>query len=252
MVEREPLPARNLLILLVGIPAAVLGLVPYPLVTLIALAGLATYVLYRRTDPSWRRLFLWAALFGTLGEAVCVYGHWTTDGRGLWIYAFPSPFGWNLKLPVWLPLVWGNLFMLFAGIAERVAPTGPPRRGAEIGRYLMMLALVAYAGALFRIIDIRILWLFTPFFAAFVLYWNQSRDLAVFTCAAVLGSFGEILAMHQQLWFYTMPVISADWTSQLGVKGIPLSLAMAWGLSAVFLTRLSGRAGTPPDAAFHR
>lgn len=227
----RPLDTTALAILAAGVPVSVIGFAQYPLVTLVLLGAVAWYVL-RDRNPFQLRLFGWAALFGTVGEAICVYGTWwTPDGRGLWTYAFPSP----LKLPIWLPLVWGNLFLLFTGVADRIAPA---RLGEPI-RYLLMLAIICYAGFLYRTIDVRILWLFTPFFAAFILYWNSTKDLALFLVAAALGSFGEIIAMREGLWIYSKPLFTAGWVSKLGVPGIPVSLAMAWGLSAVFLNRLA-------------
>jgi hypothetical protein len=181
-------------------------------------------------------------VYGTLGEAICVLGEWTGDGRGLWYYTFPSPFGLSWKLPIWLPLVWGNLFVLFAGASDRICALFEiETRPQERVRFLLSIIVVAYGAVLFRTINVRILYVFTPFFAAFLLYWNSLRDLAVFFVAGTLGSIGEIIAMREGLWVYTMPKFSNEFTTSLGVPGIPVSLAMAWGLSAVFLCRLAER-----------
>ncbi len=224
---------------LVLIPTAVIGLASYPILTLLLLSACAWWSLRTVRDRSRRKLFLLAAVFGTIGEAICVYGSWwTPDGRGLWIYLFPSPFGLALKLPIWLPLVWGNLFVLFADLAKFISVrNGLPVRWPEAVRYPVVLIIMVYAGLLFRTIDVRILWVFTPFFAAFLLYWNAPADLAVFIVAALLGSFGELWAMRSGLWIYTKPLFRNEFLLALGIPGVPVSLPMAWGLSAVFLTR---------------
>lgn len=239
-----PIPGwSRILLLLAVVPGLVLGIPGYPLAILAGLAALGWFAT-RGAHPMWRRLFVQAAVYGTVGEAVCVMAPWGRDGTGLWIYAFPTPFGWKMDLPVWLPLVWGNLFVLFGAVACRVTNgyAAPRGRGAEFFRFLAVLLIMSYAAAMYRVVDPRILAFFTPFFCAFLLYWNTPRDLTAFLIAALLGSFGEILAMRQGLWIYTRPVFAGDAVARaLGVPGIPLSLAMAWGLSHVFLLRMTSR-----------
>ena len=232
----------DLLLLLIGVPVAVLGFADYQIVTFVLLSAIGWHVAWKKTDRSWKKLFLWAAFYGTVGEAVCVYGHWTRSGGGLWIYRFPFPFGLDLKLPIWLPLVWGNLFVLYAGLAMYLSPRHDvkmEKKGMKIAHYFLVLLITAYAGLLYRSININILYVFTPFFVAFILYWNSFRDIVLFLIAAVLGSAGEIISMRQGLWLYTMPKYSNEFTDWLGVQGLPISLAMAWGLSAVFVYRVS-------------
>jgi len=106
-------------------------------------------------------------------------------------------------------------------------------------RYVLVLAIVGYAGVLFRLIDIRILFIFAPFFTAFLLYWNQSEDLMMFCVAAALGSIGEIMAMREGLWIYTQPLFRNEFLLSHGIPGVPISLGMAWGLSGVFLRQIS-------------
>lgn len=183
--DKETPPTWNeIAMLVIGVPVAVIGLSKFSILIFIALATISWLLLRNRRGSSWERLFWLAAFFGTVGEAFCVYGTWwTRDGRGLWIYAFPGPFGFDTKLPIWLPLVWGNLFTLYAALSERIK-TG----SSEWLRYILVLGIVIYAGALFRTIDIRILYLFTPFFTAFLLYWNKWDDVKLFVIGALLGS----------------------------------------------------------------
>lgn len=233
----EQMPLLRLALLALGIPFAVIVCARWPLVTLALLAGLAWFTLRGRRDPFWGRLMFWAGVWGTIGEALCVYGSWTRDGRGLWIYAFPPLFGLALRLPIWIPLVWANLFALFVGIARRLVR---PDATAKWLRYFAMLGIMAYAGALYRFVDVRILYIFTPVFVGFVLFWNTPRDLVLFLVAGVLGTFGEMMAMRFELWLYTKPLFETAWLLRLGVPGLPISLTMAWGLSGVFLNRVAG------------
>lgn len=235
----EQLPPALILALLLGLPVLVIGLSNWPLVTLAGLALLTGFTLRGRRERFWSRLALQAALWGTIGEAVCVMGNWNAAGTGLWIYHFPQPFGLSFELPIWLPLVWTDLMILFAALGRRLAPASG--RSPEALRYLLMLGLIAYAAAIMRTVDPRILYVFVPFFAAFILYWNTPRDLWIFAAAAFFGSFGELMCMRAGLWTYTLPAFRAEWLVRLGWEGVPISLPMAWGLSAVFLNRLAGR-----------
>lgn len=243
-VEIPAMSFANILLLFAGIPLFVLGLRSYPALIFLGLGALGWWTAFHRKDEFWKRLFCYAAFYGTVGEAICVAGSWSSSGEGLWSYNFPSLFGWNLPLPVWLPLVWGNLFVLFAALAGKLRSLGLGRRKNEGLRFFLVLLVVAYAGVLFRTIDSRILLVFTPFFTAFLLYWNSISDILLFIIAALLGTAGEILAMREGLWVYTRPMLREEWIVQLGIPGLPISLAMAWGLSAIFLVRISSRRST--------
>lgn len=219
-----------------GIPLFVIGLANGQLLTLVALLALS-WLAWRGLSPERRRLFLLAAVLGTIGEALCVCLPWARDGRGLWVYQFPPLLGMALPLPLWLPLVWGNLFTLFAALADRLA--GTVRCAGEPGRFLLALLIVAYAGLIYCYVVWPLLVLFTPFFVCLLLYWNKPADFAVFLIAGLLGTLGELLAMRAGLWLYTMPVIQGAWAARLGLPGFPLSLVMAWGLCGVIFRRLA-------------
>jgi hypothetical protein len=230
-----------LLTALSGVPLVVIGLADWPIATLVFLVAIGRIQV--RGRDRWA-LFRNAAIYGTIGEAICVLLPWTPSGAGLWIYAFPGPFGTALRLPIWLPLVWGALFVLYADLRDALLdllPRSASERAIKRLRFLLVLPIVIYAGLLFRTIDIRILYVFTPFFTLFLLFWTRPRDLLLYYIAALLGSFGEILAMRFGLWAYTMPMWNNAMTDWIGVPGLPVSLAMAWGLSAVYVTAVSTR-----------
>lgn len=60
------------------------------------------FILFPHDSKIWK-IWVFGALFGPLSEAFCIY-------YGLWNYAHPDFFG----IPIWLPLVWGNVFILGA------------------------------------------------------------------------------------------------------------------------------------------
>lgn len=222
------------------VPAAVIGLADWQPAAMALLLALS-WLLWRGATREWRRLFGLAAVLGTIGEVLCVLAPWTPDGRGLWVYHFPPLFGCDLPLPLWLPLVWGNLFTLFAALSGM--PAGIIRCGGEPVRYLLTLLIIAYAGVIYCYVALPLLILFTPFLAALLLYWNRAEDFTLFLVAGLGGTLGEFLAMRAGLWTYTMPVIRGEWAVHLGLPGFPISLVMAWGLCGVIFARLARERG---------
>ncbi len=235
--EEEQMPWNVIAAQMTLIPILVIDAAPFPLLILAGLAAILAWAVRPRADRSWKRIALWAAVLGTTGEALCVIPSWYPDGRGLWEYRFPNPFGLAWELPIWLPLVWANLFVLFTGLARRIPGSGSSERPG-FGRYLALLVIIAHAFAIARVVRIEILFGLVPLFAAFLLWWNTPRDLALYGIAAILGTFGEILAMREGLWIYTAPFFSAEFLKDLGIPGLPISLPMAWGLCAVFVGRI--------------
>src|SRR3989344_1945033 len=60
------------------------------------------FILLSHDHKIWK-IWIFGALFGPISEAFCIY-------YGLWNYTHPDFWG----IPVWLPLVWGNAFVLGA------------------------------------------------------------------------------------------------------------------------------------------
>lgn len=236
----EQLPWSVIVLLACGIPTLVIDAAQYPLVIGAGLAALLWGAIAGRRDPVWRRTAIGAAVLGTAGEAICVLPAWFEDGRGLWEYRFPNPFGLAWELPIWLPIVWADLLVLFIALGRRI-PQPPVVARPGVFRYLAVLAIVAHALAAARVVRIEILFGLAPFLAALLLWWNTPRDLGVYGVAALLGTFGEILAMREGLWIYTAPAVSFSFLKELGVPGVPISLPMAWGLCAVFVRRWGER-----------
>ena len=170
---------------------------------------------------------LWAALLGTPSEMLCVrYGVWTYEAPGL-----------MLGVPVWIPLIWASLFCLFRRITLTILELADrrwPHAGAPARRILF--------GALGALIVLYFIWVFfsiTPSIARVyavvmltaALFWRRERDILIFMVGGFLGTLGEFVCMQLGFWQYHYPYFKS--------VGMPLSLTMAWGLSAVMIGRLA-------------
>ena len=55
--------------------------------------------------------------------------------------------------------------------------------------------------------------------------WHGERDIMIFFIGAILGTTGEYICMKLGFWYYHFPFFRSF--------GLPVSLPLAWGLSAV-------------------
>jgi len=231
----------NLALIFFTLLLTVLVLPNYQIVGLLLLLGLSLWILLNaKSEEHWKWLFVVAAILGTSGELYCVYGSWPPDGDGLYNYHFPRVLG--LQIPIWLPFVWGNLFVLFVGFSSKLTPsTGETQNNAfsKIVKYSVMLLILSYAGFLYGTVKYSIRYAMTPLLAFVFAFWNQSRDLLIFFIAGLGGTLAEILAMRFGLWSYTYPMFSNWITEWLSVPGLPVSLTMAWGLSCLVINRFA-------------
>jgi len=241
-----------------SLPASVLGLAEFPFVLFAILAGLGYFALNGNVGIFWRNLFCWAAFLGTIGEILCVCVPWTADSLGLWKYTFPDAEKWGLQLPMWLPIVWGDLHILYAGISLLIIyPTEhniqPPSflntRISEILRFFAIMAVCSYGCYCWRYVHPVLLFPLTMGVTAFNSHWNTWHDILLYCIAGSIGSFGEILCMKRGLWIYSMPFFVESnielFGTNIWLPGIPLTLFMAWGLSATGLWHLSKWAKSP-------
>jgi hypothetical protein len=206
------------------------------LLTLASLVLLVAATLLLRPSRFQNLLFFVAVPFGTLGEWLCSSNH-------LWIYANPTVIG----LPVWLPLAWPLLIVNFTRISEYldgilVSKLGP----ANYGRVALLLKIlvVGYAASLFFVLY----WVVPLIMALFVLpvlvFGRKPFHWLLFVVAAIGGSAGEAVCIRFGVWHYTYPAFQEI--------GFPVSLPLAWGMSAnlIWLTaRAFDRKPAPAPAA---
>lgn len=169
-----------------------------------------------------------AALLGTPSEMVCVK-------TGVWTYDAP---GMVFGLPVWIPLVWASLFCLFrrssltiSSIAWRIWPDRNSLARKVVFRGLGGL-IVVYALITLYIIKKTISAVYSAFLIPALIFWREERDILIFIIGGILGTVGEYTCMKLGFWQYHYPFLRSI--------GLPISLPLAWGLSAVIVGRIAG------------
>jgi hypothetical protein len=169
-----------------------------------------------------------AALLGTPSEMICVR-------LGVWTYHAP---GVVLGLPIWIPLVWASLFCLFRRISItaisvtcRIWPDQKMLGRRLFFRILGGLIVIYYLVTVCTVMK-TIAVVYTVFMISAVIFWHGERDILMFVVGAVLGTLGEYICMKLGFWHYHYPLFKS--------VGLPLSLALAWGLSAVIVGRIAG------------
>ena len=190
-------------------------------------AGLGSW-LWRWGDKGDAATMLGAAFLGTPSEIACVkYGVWTYDAPGLFI-----------GVPVWIPLIWASLFCLFRRttmtfhvMCDRI---WPDRK--TVSRKIVFCLLSGLIVAYYLLVALTIIRsiavVYTVFMLVAVIFWHKERDIIIFIIGGVIGTLGEYICMKQGFWQYHYPYFRD--------VGLPLSLPMAWGLSAVIIARIAG------------
>lgn len=220
---------RHRLLLPLGIDLAALAAIClfYENNTLLAaiLGALLAVALAHRFSRFKLILAAWAGFFGTLGEIVCC-----APAVRLWIYENPTFLG----LPGWLPLVWPILLLTFTEMADCLDAVAEQRFGESARTLLTHAALaliVMYAGVAFFLIHKVIAGVFLIFLILMLLFSRSLHGMLLFWVAAFGGSLGEYICIQNGVWTYTRPFFTAF--------GIPLSLPLAWGLSANIIFMLT-------------
>ncbi|MBF0108855.1 MAG: hypothetical protein HQL76_06755 [Magnetococcales bacterium] len=211
-----------------GIMASVLLTWNQPLRTTFLLALSLVIQATHHPAPGDRAAMLAAALLGTPAEIVEVH-------LGEWTYVAPDlVFG----VPVWISLIWANLFALFRRLARSwtaLLDLGPgsvgPARTAIAG--ILILPIVSLWGAALILMDkppvVRGLYALMILITA--LFWHREMDRLIFLTGAVLGAFGEFVAVQLGYWSYYNPLFKA--------YGVDITLPLDWGLSAVIIHRIA-------------
>jgi hypothetical protein len=169
-----------------------------------------------------------AAVLGTPSEMVCVK-------TGVWTYHAP---GMVLGLPIWIPFVWASLFCLFRrssftilAIVGRIWPDPDTFARKALFRGLGGLILV-YALMTLYIIKKTIAAVYSAFLIPALIFWRGEKDILIFIIGGMLGTVGEYTCMKLGFWQYHYPFLKSI--------GVPISLPLAWGLSAVIVGRIAG------------
>jgi len=206
---------------------AVVFLWPYPAFLTPLLFGGILLKLWFWRERADMAMMAAAALLGTPSEMVCVrYGVWTYHAPGL-------VFG----IPVWIPLVWAYLFCLFRRMSLSLYALRWriwPERNALAPKILFAIlggSILIYSLATVFLIIKPIAIVYTAFLIPAVIFWHEERDVLIFLIGGALGTMGEYICMTLGFWQYHFPLIRTI--------GLPLSLPLAWGLSAVITSRIA-------------
>ena len=199
-----------------------------PLWTSLLLGGALAMQLWFWREKADLAAMVAAAVLGTPSEMVCVK-------TGVWTYHAP---GMVFGLPIWIPLVWASLFCLFRrsarttlAILGRIWPE--PKTMTRkivfggIGGLILLYALMTL-----YIIKKTIAAVYTAFLIPALIFWRAEKDILIFIIGGVLGTVGEFTCMKLGFWKYHYPFLKSI--------GVPISLPLAWGLSAVIVGRIAG------------
>ncbi len=213
----------------------------YPLLTTLLLT-LALFAQWRfHPHPQDLKAMITAALLGTPAEAISVYlGEWQYHNIDL-----------ILGLPIWIPLIWANLFALYRRLTRTILALHHQKveEGSETLTHLNMpfkllaIGIATYgfsAIALMNKIPIVYL-LYAGFLITMAGYWHQKEDLLIFLISALLGTLGEFVCVQLGYWSYYQPYFHH--------YGVDITLSLDWGLSAVIINRIANhRPSITPSA----
>ena len=168
-----------------------------------------------------------AAVLGTPAEIVCVK-------KGIWTYYAP---GLLFGIPVWIPLIWAYLFGLFRRLAllshralNRVFSGTMDRHHTLLYRGLGS-TIFLYAAVTISLVKPPIALTYAVFLLPAILFWRKERDILIFIIGGFQGTLGEYICMQLGFWRYHFPLLKSI--------GLPLSLPLAWGLSAIIIGRIA-------------
>lgn len=153
---------------------------------------------------------------------------------GVWTYDAP---GLVMGVPIWIGLVWANLFGLFRRLAIlahvlswRLWPGARPRLRRAVFSLLYALILAYFLFTVFNIAR-PIALIYTAFMLPFIFFWRSERLALIFIIGGAIGTLGEYICMLQGFWVYHFPYFRS--------LGLPLSLPLAWGLSGLITWRIA-------------
>lgn len=208
------------------IPAVVALTWYMSIVTTCLLAGGLGLLFLRWHRASDFAVALSAAVLGFTAEAICIH-------YGVWTYTVQDVLG----LPIWIPLVWAILFVLFRRMAGTILylinPDFSPGLAKLRKPIFTILAAIIVVYFIFTELHIKKAIAITYFVFMFVTvcFWHTERDVLIFVVAGVLGTMGEYFCMQLGFWTYHYPLLKSI--------GLPLSLPLAWGLSGIIIARIA-------------
>ncbi|MBF0435218.1 MAG: hypothetical protein HQL77_07580 [Magnetococcales bacterium] len=216
------------LIIAASLMASVVFTWNQPWLTTLLLATLLVLQGVLHPGPGDRAAMVAAALLGTPAEIAEVH-------LGEWTYHAPHLI---LGVPMWISLVWANLFSLFRRFARSwtilldtsLGKGEPWRRYFNVILALPILALWIAALALMEK-PLVVQGLYALMIVITALFWRTECDRLIFITGATLGAFGEFVSVQLGYWSYYNPLFKSF--------GVDITLPLDWGLSAVIIHRIA-------------
>ena len=163
--------------------------------------------------------------------------------QAYWHYNNPSiiPFTNTFSitsLPWWLFFLWGYFIVWFiqtAYLIERLMKNSKTIGQSPSARKQIFLSLwsvvIVYVLSIYANLSFDLTRWFLVIIIPVALFWRQDIDLIAFFTGALCGTLGEWTSIRSGVFQYHFPYFS--------VIGIPLCLPLSWGLSTVFIRRVS-------------
>lgn len=199
-----------------------------PWLTTLLLAILLLFQGWLHPGPGDRAAMVAAALLGTPAEIAEVH-------LGEWTYHAPHLI---LGVPMWISLVWANLFPLFRRFARswtRILDISLANKETWRRRFNVILAmpiLALWIAALTLMEKPPVVQgLYALMILVTTLFWRTELDRLVFITGATLGAVGEFVSVQLGYWSYYNPLFKNI--------GVDITLPLDWGLSAVIIHRIA-------------
>lgn len=180
------------------------------------LLPVAAALVWEGEDRRFRSAFaLFAALLGLFGE-------WACTRAGMWVYANPS----FLRLPLWLPLAWVISMTAFLSAGEYLDHAAEKLRPRARALLLLVLRLAVLSYLVIVVLYLRnyVGWTLLGFVVAAAPLLRRPLHTLLFAIAAAMGFWAEYQLVRAGVWHYARP--------GLGALRMPVSLPIAWGISA--------------------
>lgn len=173
--------------------------------------------------------YITGAVLGPTGEIICIF-------FGVWIYNNPLFLG----IPLWLPLLWGFVFLMARRIRdvvfkmEHIKIHYQSHHRVKGFKKFLLFDFLIYLLLIIVIINIwqNNLLLFIALSLIMILLlinFHYKEDIFFILIVGILGPIAEIICIHYGAWAYGNP----------SFLGIPAWLPVGYGLFAVIVRRAS-------------
>jgi len=148
-----------------------------------------------------------------------------------WGYSNPTSF---LGFPIWEPICWTIEYIVLGELSVQLYLFLRKRVSSFVYKLLiasLLLLTVYYVYLTFSIVGTIYVLLYAAGLVILLILAHRSFNVLYFFVAAMFGTVIDLIALRIGVWYYTYPYFS-------GI-GMPISLPLAYGISANFLWGLT-------------